>query len=64
MPHYAVYVDYLDLFFCYRPDIHTPIDETVWTMHNLIQQGKILYWELLNGLVNRHEAHYVAERYI
>ena len=37
-------VDYLDLYFCHRPDKSTPIDETVWTMHNLIQQGKILYW--------------------
>jgi len=35
-------VDYLDLFFCHRPDKTTPIEETVWTMHNLIQQGKIL----------------------
>lgn len=37
-------VDYLDLYFCHRPDKETPIEETVWTMHNLIQQGKILYW--------------------
>jgi len=37
-------VDYLDLYFCHRPDIDTPIEETVWTMHNLVQQGKILYW--------------------
>ena len=37
-------VDYFDLFFCHRPDLHTPIEETVWSMHNLIQQGKILYW--------------------
>ena len=37
-------LDYLDLFFCHRPDQHTPIEETVWTMHNLIEQGKILYW--------------------
>ena len=37
-------VDYLDLYFCHRPDKNTPIEETVWTMHNLIQQGKILYW--------------------
>jgi voltage-dependent potassium channel beta subunit len=37
-------VDYLDLFFCHRPDKNTPIAETVWTMHNLVQQGKILYW--------------------
>jgi voltage-dependent potassium channel beta subunit len=37
-------VDYLDLYFCHRPDIDTPIEETVWAMHNLITQGKILYW--------------------
>jgi voltage-dependent potassium channel beta subunit len=37
-------VDYLDLYFCHRPDIETPIEETVWAMHNLITQGKILYW--------------------
>ena len=37
-------VDYLDLYFCHRPDKTTPIEETVWAMHNLILQGKILYW--------------------
>ncbi|MGD1847853.1 MAG: potassium channel beta subunit family protein [Salibacteraceae bacterium] len=37
-------VDYLDLFFCHRPDKNTPVEETVWTMHQLIMQGKILYW--------------------
>jgi voltage-dependent potassium channel beta subunit len=37
-------VDYLDLYFCHRPDKHTPIEETVWAMNTLIQQGKILYW--------------------
>jgi len=37
-------VDYLDLFFCHRPDIDTPIEETVRAMHNLVQQGKVLYW--------------------
>ena len=40
-------VDYLDLFFCHRPDKTTPIEETVWSMHNLIMQGKILYWGYL-----------------
>ncbi len=56
--------DYLDLYFCHRPDPETPIEEVVWTMHNLIQQGKILYWgtsqwsgaEIL-------EAHRVAQQY-
>jgi voltage-dependent potassium channel beta subunit len=37
-------VDYLDLYFCHRADPETPIGETVWAMHNLITQGKILYW--------------------
>ena len=37
-------VDYLDLFFCHRPDIDTPIEETVRAMHDLVAQGKVLYW--------------------
>ena len=37
-------VDYLDLYFCHRPDPDTPIGETVWAMHNLVTQGKVLYW--------------------
>lgn len=37
-------VDYLDLYFCHRPDKNTPIEETVRAMHDLIAQGKILYW--------------------
>ncbi|MBP7809019.1 MAG: aldo/keto reductase [Bacteroidia bacterium] len=37
-------VDYIDLFFCHRPDKNTPIEETVLATNTLIQQGKILYW--------------------
>lgn len=37
-------VDYLDLYFCHRPDPETPIEETVWAMNHLIAQGKVLYW--------------------
>ena len=37
-------LDYLDLYFCHRPDKSTPIEETVWAMNHLIQQGKVLYW--------------------
>jgi len=36
--------DYLDLFFCHRPDPNTPIEETVRAMDDLVHQGKILYW--------------------
>ena len=37
-------VEYLDLFFCHRPDPETPIEEVVRTMNTLIRQGKIFYW--------------------
>src|SRR5664279_992742 len=37
-------VDYLDLYFCHRPDPAVPIAETVRAMHDLIVQGKVLYW--------------------
>ncbi|MEQ9365301.1 MAG: aldo/keto reductase [Leptospirales bacterium] len=37
-------LDYLDLYFCHRPDPQTPIEETVRAMDDLIRQGKILYW--------------------
>ena len=37
-------LDYLDLFFCHRPDPDTPIEETVRAMHTLILQGKVCYW--------------------
>jgi len=57
-------VDYLDLFYCHRPDKNTPIEETVWTMHNLIQQGKILYWGTSEWSAQEiMEAHMVARQY-
>lgn len=37
-------MDYVDLLFCHRPDPTTPIEETVWAMHNIIERGKALYW--------------------
>ena len=37
-------LDCIDLIYCHRADPHTPVDETVWAMHNLIEQGKSLYW--------------------
>ena len=54
-------VDYLDLFFCHRPDIDTPIEETVRAMHNLIQQGKVIYWGTSEWSAQQiTEAHAVA----
>ncbi len=37
-------VEYLDLYYCHRPDPDTPIGETVLAMDALIRQGKVLYW--------------------
>ena len=57
-------LDYLDLFFCHRPDPKVPIEEVVWTMHNLIQQGKILYWGTSQWSgAEIMEAHRVAQQY-
>ncbi|MER3499349.1 MAG: aldo/keto reductase [Chitinophagaceae bacterium] len=57
-------VDYLDLYFCHRPDKNVPIEEVVWTMNHLIQQGKILYWGTSEWSgVEIMEAHRVAAAY-
>lgn len=37
-------LDYVDLVYCHRADPHTPIEETVWAMHDIIQSGRALYW--------------------
>lgn len=57
-------VDYLDIFFCHRPDKNVPIEEVVLTMNTLIQQGKILYWGTSEWSgVEIMEAHRVAAHY-
>jgi voltage-dependent potassium channel beta subunit len=56
--------DYLDLYFCHRPDKTVPIEEVVWTMNLLMQQGKILYWGTSEWSAQEiMEAHMVAEKY-
>jgi len=56
-------VEYLDLYLCHRPDKAVPIEEVVWTMHNLVQQGKILYWGTSEWSgVEIMEAHRVASQ--
>lgn len=57
-------VDYLDLYFCHRPDPNTPIEETVRAMHNLVLQGKILYWGTSEWDAQQiTEAHGIARGY-
>lgn len=56
--------DYVDIYFCHRHDEDTPVEETVRTMHDLITQGKILYWgtsEWTGAQIS--EALAVCERY-
>src|SRR5690606_30441865 len=57
-------LDYLDLYFCHRPDKETPMEETVWAMHQLIMQGKIFYWGTSEWSAQEiMEAHMVARQY-
>jgi voltage-dependent potassium channel beta subunit len=37
-------LDFIDLVYCHRPDPHTPVEETVWAMSDMITRGKALYW--------------------
>lgn len=57
-------VDYLDLYFCHRPDPDTPVVETVWAMDTLVRQGKVLYWGTSEWPVELiEEAHRVAREH-
>lgn len=57
-------VEYLDLYFCHRPDKQTLVEETVWTMHQLTMQGKILYWGTSEWSAQEiMEAHMVARQH-
>lgn len=56
--------EYLDLYFCHRPDKNTPVEEVVRTMNHLVQQGKILYWGTSEWSgVEIMEAHEVASKH-
>jgi voltage-dependent potassium channel beta subunit len=56
--------EYLDLYLCHRPDKDTPMSEIVWTMTNLIQQGKIFYWGTSEwSAAEIMEAHMIAKQY-
>lgn len=57
-------VDYLDLYFCHRPDPNTSLEETVGVMDDLVHQGKILYWGTSQWEPERiREAHQIARRH-
>ena len=60
-------LDYIDLVYCHRPDPQTPIEETVWSMHMMVESGKALYWgtsewnadQLMKawGIAEKHHLH-------
>ena len=57
-------LDYIDLVYCHRPDPETPIEETVWTMHMMIERGQALYWGTSEWSAEEiREAWEVAERH-
>lgn len=57
-------LDYVDLIFCHRPDNNTPIEETVWALHDIITQGKALYWGTSEWSADQiMQAWYIADRH-
>lgn len=60
-------LEYIDLVYCHRPDPGTPVEETVWSMHQMVQSGKALYWGTSEwsaeeireawGIAERHHLH-------
>lgn len=57
-------LDFVDLVFCHRPDPHTPIEETVWAMHDIVSSGKALYWGTSEWSADELRAAYaVADRH-
>ena len=56
-------MDYVDLIFCHRPDAETPLEETVWAMNQVVQQGKAFYWGTSEWSVREiAEAVHIARR--
>ncbi|MGI4856397.1 MAG: potassium channel beta subunit family protein [Janthinobacterium lividum] len=57
-------LDYVDLVYCHRPDPRTPIEETVWAMHDMISRGKALYWGTSEWSADEIRSAYdIAERH-
>lgn len=57
-------LDYVDLVYCHRPDPNTPIEETVWAMHDMIDRGYALYWGTSEwSAAEIDQAYQIAEKY-
>ena len=56
-------LEYVDLIYCHRPDLHTPIEETVWAMNHIVNQGKAFYWGTSEWSASQiMEAYHIARR--
>lgn len=56
-------LDYVDLLFCHRPDVNTPIEETVLAMDYLVRQGYVFYWGTSEWSADQIESAYkIAEQ--
>jgi voltage-dependent potassium channel beta subunit len=56
-------MEYVDLLFCHRPDLYTPVEETVWAMNHVVNQGKAIYWGTSEwSAVQIMEAYGIARR--
>ncbi len=56
-------LEYVDLIFCHRPDIYTPIEETVRAMNHVVNQGKAFYWGTSEWSAEQiKEAYLIARR--
>ncbi len=57
-------MDFVDLLFCHRPDPHTPLEETVWAMHDIVDRGMALYWGTSCwSAADIREAYEIADRH-
>ena len=57
-------LDHVDIVYCHRPDPETPVEETAWAMHDIVSQGKAIYWGTSEwGASEIRAAHAVAERH-
>ncbi|MBN8536534.1 MAG: aldo/keto reductase [Deltaproteobacteria bacterium] len=57
-------LEYVDIVYCHRPDPHTPLEETVWAMHDIISKGQALYWGTSEWSADEIRAAYlIAEKH-
>lgn len=57
-------LDFIDLVYCHRSDMDTPIEETVWAMHDIVASGRATYWGTSEWSADEYRAAWeIAERH-